>query len=46
MDQFMMWDAILFFGVVYGYTFGMIGIAVLSHRHQTRDKFGNSGVRL
>ncbi len=42
----MIFDAILFFGVVYGYTFGMIGIAYLSHRHQTRDRFGNSGVRL
>ncbi len=39
-------DAIIFFGVVYGYTFGMIGIALLSHRYQTRDRFGNSGVRL
>ncbi len=42
----MIWDAILFFGVIYGYTFGMIAFAYISHRIHTKSPFGNSGVRL
>lgn len=42
----MTWQAILFFTFVYGYMFGMISVAYISHRYQTRDRYKNSGVRL
>ena len=30
--RIMIWDAVIFFGIVYGYTFGMIAFAIISHK--------------
>lgn len=42
----MNWNAIIFFSVAYGYPLLMVLFTIISHRHHTRDPFGNSGMRL